>query len=79
MVFDNRFLFAYYEYESKNLWQDISQYDTIFLVRLEQCRDSLVVVFPGTERKVHMNTLEILTLLLVVFAAMTYTDNHRKK
>jgi len=36
------------------------QYDTIFLVRLEQCRDSLVVVFPGTERKVHMNTLEIL-------------------
>ncbi len=47
---------------------------TIFLVRLEQCRDSLVVVFPETERKVHMNTLEILTLLLVVFAAMTYTE-----
>lgn len=79
MVFDNQFLFAYNEYESKNLWQDINQYDTILLVRLEQCRDSLVVVFPETERKVHMNTLEILTLLLVVFAAMTYTDNHRKK
>ena len=79
MVFDNRFLFAYNEYESKNLWQDINQYDTILVVRLEQCRDSLVVVFPETERKVHMNTLEILTLLLVVFAAMTYTDNHRKK
>lgn len=26
-----------------------------------------MVVFPETERKVHMNTLEILTLLLVVF------------
>ncbi len=25
-----------------------------------------------------MNTLEILTLLLVVFAALTYLDNHRK-
>lgn len=48
-------------------------------VRLEQCRDSLVVAFPETERQVHMDTLEILTLLLVVFAAMTYTDNHRKK
>lgn len=66
-------------WKSKNLWQDISQCDTIFLVRLEQCRDSLVVVFPETERQGHMNTLEILTLLLVVFAAMTYTDNHRKK
>lgn len=55
------------------------QYDIIFLVRLEQCRDSLVVAFPETERKVHMNTLEILTLLLVVFSVMTYTDNHRKK
>lgn len=64
----------------KNLWQDIKQYDTIFLVRLEQqCRDSLVVAFLETERKEHMSTLEILTLFLVVFAAMTYTDNHRKK
>ena len=51
--------------------KNCGQCDTIVLVRLEQCRDSLVVVFPETERKVHMNTLEILTLLLVVFAAMS--------
>lgn len=55
------------------------QYDTILSVRLEQCRDSLVVAFPETERKAHMNTLEILTLLLVVFAAMTYTNTVRSK
>lgn len=77
--FGDWFLFAHYEYGNKKLWQDMCQCDTIVLVRLEQCRDSLVVVFPETERKVHMNTLEILTLLLVVFAAMSYTDNHRKK
>ena len=28
---------------------------------------------------VYLLGLSILTLLLVVFAAMTYTDNHRKK
>jgi len=26
-----------------------------------------------------MNTLEVLTLLLVVFAALTYIDNHNKR
>jgi len=26
-----------------------------------------------------MNTLEVLTLLLVVFAALSYLDNHKKK
>ena len=26
-----------------------------------------------------MNTLEVLTLLLVVFAALTYIDQHNKK
>jgi len=26
-----------------------------------------------------MNTLEVLTLLLVVFAALSYIDNHKKK
>jgi len=25
-----------------------------------------------------MNTLEVLTLVLVIFAALTYIDNHRK-
>ena len=62
MVFDNRVLFAYNEYESKNLWQDINQYDTILLVRLEQCRDSLVVVFPETERKTFASDANILSI-----------------
>ena len=26
-----------------------------------------------------MNTMEVLTLLLVVFAALSYIDNHKKK
>jgi len=26
-----------------------------------------------------MNTIEVLTLLLVVFAALSYIDNHNKK
>ena len=26
-----------------------------------------------------MNTMEVLTLLLVVFAALSYIDNHNKK
>jgi len=26
-----------------------------------------------------MNTIEVLTLLLVVFAALSYIDNHKKK
>ena len=64
---------------AKKLWKGLGKYGTIILVGLEQCRDSLVVAFPETERKVHMDTLEILTLLPVVFAAMTYTDNHHKK
>ena len=52
---------------------------TIFLVRLEQCRDSLVVVLSGNGKEVHMDTLEVLTLLLVIFAALSYLDNHHKK
>ena len=27
----------------------------------------------------HMNTMEVLTLLLVIFAALTYIDRHNKK
>lgn len=47
--------------------------------RLEQRRDSLVIVLPGNGKELHMNTLEILTLLFVVFAALSYLDNHHKK
>ena len=42
-------------------------------------RDSLVVVLSGNGKEVHMDTLEILTLLLVIFAALSYLDNHHKK
>ncbi len=31
------------------------------------------------ERVMPMNTMEVLTLLLVVFAALSYIDNHKKK
>ena len=55
------------------------EYDRISIVRLEQRRDSLVIVLSGNGKEIHMNTLEILTLLLVVFAALSYLDNHHKK
>ena len=38
-------------------------------------RDSLAVVLSGNRKEVGMNILEVLTLLLVVFAALTYIDN----
>ena len=31
------------------------------------------------KRVMPMNTLEVLTLLLVIFAALSYIDNHYKK
>ena len=43
-------------------------------------RDSLAVVLSGDGKEVGMDTLEVLTLLLVVFAALTYIDNkHNRK
>ena len=30
-------------------------------------------------RLFHMNTMEVLTLLLVIFAALAYIDNHNDK
>ena len=48
-------------------------------VRLERDRDSLVVALSGNRKGVMlMNTMEVLTLLLVVFAALSYIDNHHK-
>lgn len=39
-----------------------------------------MVVLSGNRKEVGMNTLEVLTLLLVVFAALTYIDNkHNRK
>lgn len=56
------------------------EYAILSLVRLERDRDSLVVVLSGNRKGVMpMNTMEVLTLLLVIFAALSYIDNHRNK
>ena len=59
----------------------MARYDIIRFIRLERDRDNLVVK-PFRKRKkggvMPMNTMEVLTLLLVIFAALSYIDNHRK-
>ena len=51
----------------------------LYSIRLERDRDSLVVVLSGNGKGGNaMNTMEVLTLLLVIFAALSYIDNHRK-
>ena len=35
-------------------------------------------ILSGNGKEIHMDTLEVLTLLLVVFAVLSYIDNHRK-
>lgn len=48
--------------------------------QIRASRDSLAVVLSGDGKEVGMDTLEVLTLLLVVFAALTYIDNkHNRK
>ena len=41
--------------------------------------DCLAVVLFGDGKEVGMDTLEVLTLLLVVFAALTYIDNKHNR
>ena len=54
-------------------------YVILNLIRSERDRDSQVVVFSGNRKGVMpMNTMEVLTLLLVVFAALSYINFHRK-
>ena len=48
-------------------------------IESERNRDGLMVDLFGNGREETMNTLEVLTLLLVVFSALTYIDNHRDK
>lgn len=38
-----------------------------------------LVNLSGNGKEVSMNTLEVLTLLLVVFAALTYIDNRNNR
>lgn len=63
----------------KNLYYSQPKYVILSIVRLGQRRDGLMVVLSGNRKEVHMDTLEILTLLLVIFAALSYLDNHHKK
>ena len=37
------------------------------------------ITFSETERRYVMNTMEVLTLVLVIFAILTYLDNHNRK
>lgn len=39
----------------------------------------MVVLFGNGKDKMPINTMEVLTLLLVIFAALSYIDNHRKR
>ena len=44
------------------------------------CKFQIYVALQSYERRVMpMNTMEVLTLLLVVFTALTYIDQHKKK
>ena len=39
----------------------------------------MVVLFGNGKEEMPMNTMEVLTLLLVIFAALSYIDNHCKR
>lgn len=46
----------------------------------QKSEDSLVISFGNKRRrKCNMSTLEVLTLVLAIFAALTYIDNHQNK
>ncbi len=48
-------------------------------ISFRQRRDSLVVVLFGNGKEVPMDTLEVLTFVLVIFTILSYLDNHHKK
>lgn len=39
----------------------------------------VLLLFGNGKEEMPMNTMEVLTLLLVIFAALPYIDNHRKR
>lgn len=55
------------------------KYAIIFSNQCRQYGDSSSAALFGDGKGDSMNTLEILTLLLVVFAALTYIDNHNNR
>ena len=44
-----------------------------------KCSESFSRPFSETERGVTMSILEVLTLILVIFAALTYIDNRNNR
>lgn len=57
----------------------IVKYGTIVLVKLDSMGIVLVALFGNGKGVCEMNTLEVLTLVLVIFAILTYLDNHNHK
>ena len=39
----------------------------------------VLLLFGNGKEEMPMNTMEVLTLLLVIFAALSYIDNHCKR
>ena len=54
-------------------------YDRMSLVSVDSMGIVPRLPFSETERGIIMDTLEVLTLLLVVFAALAYIDNHNNR
>ncbi len=57
----------------------IKQYVIIVIGQIKLCRDSSVIALFGNGKEEAMNIMEVLTLLLVVFTALDYIENHHNK
>ena len=57
----------------------IKQYVIIVIGQIKLCRDSSVIALLGNGKEEAMNIMEVLTLLLVVFTALDYIENHHNK
>lgn len=49
------------------------------VIRLDSMGIVLVALFGNGKEVCVMNTLEVLTLVLVIFTVLTYLDNHNQK
>lgn len=54
-------------------------YVIFFSVGVEKCGDSPIAFLETGRGVCAMNTLEVLTLVLVIFTVLTYLDNHNRK
>ena len=61
---------------SIHYWNNHIRYDKILIISVDSMGIVPWLPFSETERRITMNTLEILTLILVLFATLTYIDNH---